>query len=432
MLVSLMPWLAVLLALAFATASLRRNARKRLIQSLPTSRSDGVFIGLVELNGSAESESPLTSHLAGAPCVLYSWSVEEKWSRTVVSKDSRGRTSTRQEEGWTTVASGTEAQPFYLQDAWGAVRVDPQGAKLEPEVLLTHTCGRDDPMYYAKGPVEAIPNSKHHRRFTEHGFALHAPLFIIGRARERNDLVAPEIASDRDAEMFLISSRTEEKVVSGHRTASIAYGILGLVLLVGVLVGWDVVDDRDWRSRGGFYAGAAFSYALVMGLGWTWTVYNALITLRNRVMHGLSLVDVQLQRRHDLIPNLLRIVESMRGHERELQSGITVLRAEAAATRAGMPGPDPHAVTPLLTALREAYPALQSDQVFLALQKELVSTENRIALARDYFNSIATHYNTCLTQFPDRVVAAMAVLTPQALLAAADFEREKVDLQFAR
>lgn len=432
MLLDLTPWIAALLALALAVAALRRNGRKRLILSLPTSRTDGVFIGLVELNGSAESPTPLTSHLAGVPCVHYSWSVEEQWRRTVVSKDSRGRSAIRQEDGWTTVASGTESQPFYLKDAWGAVLVHPQGAKLETTKLLSHTCGPEDPMYYGKGPAGAIANSRRRRRFVEHGFALHAPLFIVGRARERSDAVAPEIANDRNAEMFLISSRTEEKIVSRHRTLAVVYGILGLVLLLGSLVGWDIASDRNWHERIGFYALATLGYGLVLLLGWTWSVYNALVTLRNRVRHGLSLVDVQLHRRHDLIPNLLRIVEALRGHERDVQAQLAALRAEASATQAAVPGADPHAVTPMLKALREAYPELDADQVFLALQKELIATENRIALARDYFNNIATHYNTCLAQWPDRAVATLARMKPQPLLAAADFEREKVEVEFAR
>ncbi len=179
------------------------------------------------------------------------------------------------------------------------------------------------------------------------------------------------------------------------------------------------------------YAGAALGLAGCWALGWVWSVYNGLISLRNRVLQGLSLVDIQLQRRHDLIPNLLRVVAAFREHERRVQAQVAALRSQAGATLPGQPGPDPQALAPTLVGLQEACPQLLSDQTFLALQKELVATENRIALARDYFNNIATHYNTSLEQVPDSAVAVLAMVKAQPLLAAAGFERAAVAVQFA-
>ncbi len=429
--VFLLPWAGALLALGGIFLALRSNAHRRLILSLPTSRTDGVFIGLVKLKGTAESDAPLRSRLAGAPCVLYSWKVEEKWRRTVHTGGSRGRAGMRTEEGWRTVASGGVIPAFYLKDDHGAVRVDPTGAKLELESLFSYSCSEDDPLYYAKGPAEAIPHSVGRRRFTEQGIRLHSPVFVIGRAREREYVVAPEITADRAAELFLVSSRTEGKVLASHRGASIAWSIVGLLLLVGLLMGWDAAEEREWRDRLPFYAAAAAGYALAWCVGWFWSVYNNLVALRNRVRHGLSLVDVQLHRRHDLIPSLLHVVEALRDHERQVQSTLSALRGQAAATLPGEGGPGPHALAPSLRLLREAYPELAGNAAFLALQAELTATENRIALARDYFNSIATHFNTAIAQWPDRIVAAMAMLRPQPLLEAQDFERAEVDVHLA-
>jgi len=94
-LIPFMPWIASLLALACAAAALRSDSRKRLIQTLPTSETDGVFMGLVELKGTAESEQPLRSRLAEVPCVHYQWRVEEEWRRTSTSTDSSGKTTPR-------------------------------------------------------------------------------------------------------------------------------------------------------------------------------------------------------------------------------------------------------------------------------------------------------------------------------------------------
>jgi len=214
-----LPFIGPALGILFIALGLRANRRKRLLQNLPTSRTTGVFIGLVELKGTAESEAPLTSHLAERKCVHYQWSVEERWSRTVTETytDSKGnvRTRTRTESGWKTVDSGGESQPFYLRDDEGAVLVRPSGATIEPQCVFSEHCGRSHPLYYGKGPQTAVMHSDHRRRFTEQAIPLHHPIFVVGRARERSDIVAPEIAADDGAAMFLISTRSEDQVTRG-------------------------------------------------------------------------------------------------------------------------------------------------------------------------------------------------------------------------
>ncbi|MGY8674142.1 MAG: LemA family protein, partial [Verrucomicrobiia bacterium] len=79
----------------------------------------------------------------------------------------------------------------------------------------------------------------------------------------------------------------------------------------------------------------------------------------------------------------------------------------------------------------EKYPELKSDEAFQKLQRELADTENRVALARDYFNNIATHYNTRIQQVPDSQVAAMGSMKPRPLLSAMDFERKSIKIDFA-
>ncbi len=434
-LVPFMPWIGGAIALVCAFVAMRNNSRKRLIQSLPTSRSNGIFIGLVELNGVAESQAPLQSYLAGARCVHYEFKIEEHWERTtsetVTDADGKTRRESKTESGWKTVAEGGETQSFYLKDGGGAVLVHPKGARLEPKTLLSRTVGTGDPLYYGRGPSGAVDGSTQRRRFIEQGFLLHAPVFIVGKSRERRDVVAPEIAADETAELFLISSQGEEKVVSGYRMAAVLWTVAGLVGLLGMLVWWDLLHGREWTTRIRAYAGASFGYACFWIVGWVWSVYNGLITLRNRVRQGLSLVDIQLKRRHDLIPNLVRVVSGLKDHEQRVHTEVAALRAQAGATLPGMPGPDPRALKPALVGLQEAYPNLKADRAFLDLQKELVETENRIALARDYFNNIATHYNTCLEQVPDNVVAVLAAVRAQPRLEAADFERAAVKVSFA-
>ncbi len=250
--------------------ALRNAKRKRLADNLPVSKTAGVFIGLVKLQGTAESGAPpFISYLAGQPCVQHSWTIEEQWSRVVTETytDSHGRRQTRRrtEKGWKTVANGGQGGPFYLQDDCGIIQIRPEGAAIEPLEILKQTCGSDDPLYYAKGPADAIPDSTFQRRFHEVAIPLHCPLYIIGQARERTDIVAPEIAHDQRASMFLISTRTEKQVSSRLAWLFWIWSALGLFLSVFFFGSWSAVP-----------------YLLVLTLGWTWMVFNSMTASRPR------------------------------------------------------------------------------------------------------------------------------------------------------
>src|SRR5580704_15273950 len=131
-----LPAVGALLALVSLFCAFKDGRQRRLLDNLPTSKTTGVFIGLVELKGTAESAQPLASYLAEAACVQYQWTIEEHWSRTVTETytDSKGNTQTRTrtETDWTQVDAGGEMIPFYLQDDCGVVLVRPDDAKIEP------------------------------------------------------------------------------------------------------------------------------------------------------------------------------------------------------------------------------------------------------------------------------------------------------------
>jgi hypothetical protein len=394
---------------------------------LPTVKSQGVFIGFVELKGTADSRRPLTGWLSGQKCVHYRWSVEEHWSHTYTEtyKDNEGRTRTRtvHESGWKTVADGGEMIRFYLRDDTGVIRVDPQGAKIEPVVTFEDECDDGDPLYYEKGPRDAVLHSDYRRRFVEHGIPLGLALYVVGQSRERDDIVAPEIADDPKAPMFLITCRSEKDISSGMSWSSWGLAFLALILLAAG-VGLGRLGPEGLPVPDAILAAVGFLAAWL--LGWVWMVYNSLIELRQRVRRAGSLVDVELKRRHDLIPNLVAAVQGYRDHESTVQKEIAALRSQMEATLPGRPGPDPAAVLPAIRAITERYPDLKANSSFQELQESLIECEQRIALARGYFNEIASGYNTCLEVVPDRFVASLGALGPQPLLAAADFERAAV------
>jgi hypothetical protein len=425
-----LPLIGALIAVGCLFGAFRDGRQRRLIENLPTSKSTGVFIGLVELKGTAESDEPLESYLAGQACVHYAWTVEEHWSRTVTetTTDSKGntQTTTRHESGWTTVADGGESIPFYLQDDCGVVLVRPEGAKIEPVKIFDETCGMGSPLYYGKGPAGSVADSDYRRRFVEHAIPLKTNLFVVGQARERQDIVAPEIAADKTAPMFLISARTEEQVSSGMKWASYAWAIFGLLVAVGFMIWRDGALGVDMAGNILIYVAIAFGYLFLGMLAWVWMVYNSLVDVRQRVRAAWALVDIQLKRRFDLIPNLVNCVKGYRDHEAQLQTELAALRAQLSATAPGVPGPDHGAVSQVIIGIAERYPELKANESFLALQKTLSDTEQRIALARGYFNDIATHYNTRLETVPERYVASLGAMKPQPLMEANDFERAPV------
>lgn len=426
-----LPYLGLLLAALCLAGAFRSGRRRRWIDNLPTCKTTGVFIGMVELKGTAESARPLTSYLAEQPCVHYQWSVDEHWSRTVTEtytdSDGKTKTRTRHESGWTTVAHGGEMIPFLLRDDCGTILVRPEGAQIEAASLFGETCGLGDPLYYGKGPQGAVSDSDHRRRFVEQGIPLGTPLYVVGQARERQDVVAPEIAADPEVPLFLISTRSEEQVSSAMKWGARVWTIVALVLAVGGFVLRDAIAELPLESRILFYVGVAAGFLAFGVLVWVWMVFNGLVDLRQRVRQAWSLVEIQLKRRHDLIPNLVRAVQGYADYEQTLQQELAALRTQLAATPPGQPGADYGAVAATVQIIAERYPDLKANEGFLALHKNLVDTEQRIALARGYFNDIATHFNNRLEVVPEGFVGQLAGMRPQTLMAANQFERARID-----
>ena len=424
-----------LLAIGCLIGAFLNLRKKRLIDDLPTSRTQGVFIGLAELKGTSESDSPLTSYLAGTRCIYFSWQVEEHWQRIVheTYRDAQGHTHTRTrtESGWTRVDGSTQSGPFYLKDDTGIIRVVPDRAKVQGNSVFNQTVNPSDPLYYAKGPAGSIANSTHLRRFHETAIPLHTMLYVMGQAHERQDVVAAEISYDKAAPLFLISTRSEKQISSGYGRWYWFWVILGLVIAFGGGAGWALVASYgsliNWPPL--LIMGAG--YLVILLIIWVWTTYNSLINLHQRMKQGWSQVDVELKRRHDLIPNLVQTISGYRKYENETQTALTELRTQMEATPPGIAGPDFKGITSLLRVTIERYPELKANESFLKLQQALVETEERIALARDYFNDIATFYNTRLGIIPDRFVAVLAGLKVRELMRAAGFERAPVKIELS-
>ena len=181
---------------------------------------------------------------------------------------------------------------------------------------------------------------------------------------------------------------------------------------------------------------AVIVLVLVLIVVWAIATYNRLVRLRNQVESSWAQIDVQLKRRHSLIPNLVETVKGYAAHERGTLEAV--INARNAAVQVGGAGPAQQAeaegvLTQMLGrlfALAEAYPNLKANENFIALQAELGNTENKIAYARQFYNSSIQTLNSAAQSFPTNLIAGMANVHPRPYFEAVGAERSDVNVRF--
>ncbi len=174
---------------------------------------------------------------------------------------------------------------------------------------------------------------------------------------------------------------------------------------------------------------AAGLYSAALVICWTWNVFNSLVRLRQRVRKASSQIEVELKRRYDLIPRLVQVVDAYRGYEAGVQEAVAELRNQAGIIP--NTGHDIKGLASVITGVVESYPSLKADEQFLNLQHLLTETEQRLALARDYYNQVCTFYNTRLEIVPDRFLALITGFKPFVLLSSSGLERASVEVDLA-
>ena len=190
------------------------------------------------------------------------------------------------------------------------------------------------------------------------------------------------------------------------------------------------------QLSGGVIALIVVGVVFLLLIFWFVGVYNGLVRQHMQVKNGWAQIDVQLKRRHDLIPNLVEACKGYMGFEKETLENVVKARSAAMAGSGKGPGVQSGLENALSGALgklylvMENYPDLKSSQNVMQLQEELTATENRIAFARQHYNDQVMRYNTSIRQIPKNIVAGMGGFGPEEFFEIEEGDREvpKVDL----
>ena len=165
-------------------------------------------------------------------------------------------------------------------------------------------------------------------------------------------------------------------------------------------------------------------------------MYNGLVANRNKVKNAWSQIDVQLKRRHDLIPNLMEAVKGYMAHESETLEKVIKARQQAINLAGANTATIAEAENQLtgalksLFALSENYPDLKANQNFLQFQEELTSTENKIGFARQFYNDCVLDYNNKIEMFPSNIIAGMFNFKAEEFFKAEESEKEVPQVKF--
>lgn len=363
---------------AWFVYGLRLRGRQWRIDDVPTSECANVAVGFAEVSGRARLDPPLAARGSATPCAYYRWELQE-YRRS--GKNSR----------WVTVEKESRAPRFRVLDTTGEVHVNPDHAEfvgLDAHHLRVRGRGRK-------------------WRQVEWRMDIDEPVYVIGPTRVAPASAAVEFGTDDADDEFIISDESERKVrgrVAASAWCCTALAALGAgsAFVVRADPGVDssgdaTVDfglDGEWsRLRWFAIAGLAVLGAL-LATSWVVRAYNRLVRVRGQAERAWSLIDVELQRRHDLLAALVAVVRAAGVHE-------TVALTQWATTRSRLPSgsqvaaadgaeADLRGQAAGLVALAEALPTLKADSQYRALADAITTSEDRVAAARRFYNDAVT------------------------------------------
>jgi LemA protein len=353
---------------------------------------------------------------------------------------------------WRTVHKRELRMPFYVEDGTGEIKVEPERAILwlERDIKYSSTDGvaeyskaASDRSAQVEGSLDEMfqeycltrgINTRNPVRFTETNLSPGDPVFVYGSASPNRDpgstcakivrktfWQTPYIIEGGKADMLRkLSTRGFLRILVGSISVVLATGILARATTsekmsaVSEFFVSDASLSAEVLSILGLFALGIFIYGAL--------VYNGLVSLRNEVDRAFSNVDVLLQQRFDLIPNLVSVCKAYMEHESSVMQAVSDSRGQWAAARARVDKLNAAAfsILPLrqLFATAESYPRLRANENFLQLQGSLTSIEEQIADRRELYNSAVSLFNSRIQIFPDRIVASTFRFTTQPFFTA--------------
>jgi LemA protein len=354
----------------FAIGLLLRARAWRVVDT-PISKTRAAAIGECEFSGAAQSPQPQAAPGSGIECAWYKWKLQHYIYE--------GKSS-----HWRTVEEYEFRNGFWLTDETGSIWIDPTHADFDG---------------FEKS---SLPVSGRRGRWRQLEWRLpqQAPTYVLGPVTATPDGKLM-VADAEGSEDFLVSDDSKRAVarrLGGWAWLSLVLAAIAAVVVPVLTVDPTVDSDGQTKAAPSFHGSVrvavlvAAIYCTILGLSWLVRVYNRLVMVRNQAQKAWASIEVQEQRRHDLIGNLEIVVKQYAQYERTTQTEIAASRAhgslpndqEVAAATAQDAGA--HAEGAKLVALAEQYPDLHANEEFSKLAATLTDCENRIALSREFYN----------------------------------------------
>jgi LemA protein len=381
------------------------------IESLPLLETDEAVDG-VPFAGEGivepEGENILKSLYTNVPCV-YFHSIKEQYVR-------RGKYAS-----WEVVENVARFVPFYLRDKRGKLKIDltnldddfskysipkenvpdPKNSEVDCDVILKH-----HPYPFSQGAETSILNLFFTPKYRVSEFVLRpgTKVFVCGMVSRRDgELVLHE---DEKCPLIISKKNRDQYVREFYRGENLIY-LRHFLVAIGFTMSLLAINYFVQLNQISLLNLLFFGNTLILGSA-VFTIYNRIVTLKNRALNALSNIDIELERRADLIPSIVEIVKGYAKHESEIQKIVAEGRAQRIFS-SELKRPEKPTIPSLVAAI-ENYPELKASENFQSLMRTLVDTEERIAYSREFYNRTVRKYNTLIKQIPFSLVAKILKL----------------------
>ncbi len=412
------------IAVAAALIAWMIDRRRRVYADQPTTPAAAIFAGHNEVVGAAHTHYPLTAKRTQTPAVEWSYLLEEerRHTRTVSETDANGNSTSRTEtyEQWHEIErDGGQLAAIQVVDESGAAWVRTEGAKIVDRQFYREEFRRDDDRgFFAK--LGDDRTGKY--RETERGVAVGDQLFVVGTAFLDTDTAMPYLAKSDGP--FMISTKSEDSHTSNLGTWLV---VLLLVFAVATVAANALAFSSPALNRVQTWLPGVI--VALLGLFFAvWIVtFNRLQTVGQAARRAWSLIDVQLERRAGLIPNMASLIGAYVEHEAAVLQTVTQERSSLPksneVTAANQTATEQTATLRKIIGSIEALPNLKANENFAKMMNDLIDTENRIAGARTFYNDSVTLMRNRRETFPGGLVARLSPAPSRELFLPNGFER---------